>query len=145
MVWGLELKVKRSEPTGVFAEAFDRCPYRTRVPKYPKAGTESGYEGGYGYSVAPCGTACRSALRTTRRGTSLIRNSAFLGPYSRTMHRALWWVLGGGRFLMSEVPLYHPGNHSHSQFLPATKSKYAFSSLSPEGPCCAVIFAIIYY
>ena len=25
------------------------------------------------------------------RGTSLIRNSASLGPYSRTMHRALWW------------------------------------------------------
>jgi len=39
------------------------------------------------------------------RGTSLIRNSALLGPYSRTMHRALWWVLGGGRFLMIEVPL----------------------------------------
>ena len=30
------------------------------------------------------------------RGTSLIRNSALLGPYSRTLHRALWWVLGGG-------------------------------------------------
>ena len=25
------------------------------------------------------------------RGTSLIRNSAPLGPYSRTMSRALWW------------------------------------------------------
>ena len=25
------------------------------------------------------------------RGTSLIRNSALLGPYSRTLHRALWW------------------------------------------------------
>ena len=25
------------------------------------------------------------------RGTSLIRNSAPLGPYSRTMPRALWW------------------------------------------------------
>ena len=40
------------------------------------------------------------------RGTSLIRNSAPLGPYSRTMPRALWWSYGGGRFLMSEVPLY---------------------------------------
>ena len=39
------------------------------------------------------------------RGTSLIRNSALLGPYSRTMHRALWWVPGGDHFLMSEVPL----------------------------------------
>jgi len=25
------------------------------------------------------------------RGTSLIRNSTHLGPYSRTMPRALWW------------------------------------------------------
>ena len=39
------------------------------------------------------------------RETSLIRNSAPLGPYSRTMPRALWWSLGGGLFLMSEVPL----------------------------------------
>ena len=31
------------------------------------------------------------------RGTSLIRNHAPLGPYSRTMPRALWWSLGGGR------------------------------------------------
>ena len=40
------------------------------------------------------------------RGTSRIRNSAPLGPYSRTLHRALKWPLGGGLFLMSEVPLY---------------------------------------
>ena len=39
------------------------------------------------------------------RGTSLIRNSALLVTYRRTMHRALWWVSGGGRFLMREVPL----------------------------------------
>ena len=25
------------------------------------------------------------------RGTALIRKSAPLGPYSRNMHRALWW------------------------------------------------------
>ena len=30
------------------------------------------------------------------RGTSLIRNSALLRPYSRAMSRAIWWVLGGG-------------------------------------------------
>ena len=30
-----------------------------------------------------------------------------LGPYSRTIPRALWWSLGGGLFLVSEVPLYH--------------------------------------
>ena len=37
------------------------------------------------------------------RGTSLIRNSNPLGPYSRTMPRALWRPLGEGLFLMSEV------------------------------------------
>ena len=39
------------------------------------------------------------------QGTSPMRNSAPLGPYCRTMQRALWWVPGGGRFLMSETPL----------------------------------------
>ena len=39
------------------------------------------------------------------RGTSLIRNSDPLGPYSRNMPRALWRPYGGGLFLMSEVPL----------------------------------------
>ena len=33
------------------------------------------------------------------RGTSLIRNSARLGAYSRTMPRALRWSLGGGSLL----------------------------------------------
>jgi len=40
------------------------------------------------------------------RGTSLIRNTPLLGPHSRTIHGVLWWSYGGGRFLMSEVPLY---------------------------------------
>jgi len=46
------------------------------------------------------------------RGTSPIRNSADLGPYSRAIPRALWWSQGGGLFLMSEVPLYalRPGD-----------------------------------
>ena len=39
------------------------------------------------------------------RGTSLIRNCRPLGPYSRTMPRALWGSQGDGCFLMSEVPL----------------------------------------
>ena len=39
------------------------------------------------------------------RATSLIRNRAPLGPYSRIMPRALWWSDGGGLFLMSEVPM----------------------------------------
>ena len=40
------------------------------------------------------------------RGTSLKRNRRRLGPYSRTMPRALWWSYGGGLFLMSKAPLY---------------------------------------
>ena len=40
------------------------------------------------------------------RGASLERNSAPLGPYSRTMHRSPWWSQGGGLFLMSEALLY---------------------------------------
>ena len=40
------------------------------------------------------------------RGTSFIRNRHPAGPYSRTMPRLLWRSYGGGRFLMSEVPLY---------------------------------------
>ena len=44
-----------------------------------------------------------SASAVDYRGTPLIRNSAPLGPYSRTLHRALWWPWGRGLFLMSEV------------------------------------------
>jgi len=29
-----------------------------------------------------------------------------VGPYGRPVPRALWQFLGGGLFLMSEVPLY---------------------------------------
>jgi len=47
----------------------------------------------------------KGAIRRPYRGTSLIRNSAPLGTFSRNMPRALWWPLGGGLFLMSEVPL----------------------------------------
>ena len=31
------------------------------------------------------------------------------GPYCRPMPRAIWWSLGRGLFLMSEVPLYRVG------------------------------------
>ena len=40
------------------------------------------------------------------RGTSLIRNTPFLGPYRRTIPGVLRWSKGGGLFLMSEVLLY---------------------------------------
>ena len=43
------------------------------------------------------------------RGTSLIRSSAPLGPYSGTIPRVRWGSLGRGLFLLSEIPLYlHP-------------------------------------
>ena len=42
------------------------------------------------------------------RGTSLIRKHLFLGSYGSPVLRALWWSYWGGRFLMSEVPLYLP-------------------------------------
>jgi len=43
------------------------------------------------------------------RGTSLVRKSPQLAPYmyAKTMHRNLWWVLGGGRLFMSEGLLYY--------------------------------------
>jgi len=44
-------------------------------------------------------------LARSYRGTSLIRNRLPLGPYSRTMPRALGGASGGLRFLTSEVPL----------------------------------------
>ena len=40
------------------------------------------------------------------RVTSVIRNKAPLGPYSREMPRAPRQPEGGGLFLMSEVPLH---------------------------------------
>ena len=43
------------------------------------------------------------------RGTLLMGNTTLLGPYSRTVPRALWWSKGGGLFLLSEVPLFSPG------------------------------------
>ena len=59
---------------------------------------------------APAGDATpavepEAALKPPYRGTSLIRNRRPLGPYRRTMPRALWGSQGGGRFLLSEVPL----------------------------------------
>ena len=34
------------------------------------------------------------------RGTSLIRNSPLLGPYSRNIPRVIWWSLGEGGCLL---------------------------------------------
>jgi len=48
------------------------------------------------------------AERDKHRGTSRIRNSTILGPYSSPVPRDLWWPLGGGLFLMSVVPSVTP-------------------------------------
>ena len=39
------------------------------------------------------------------RGTSLMRSTPLLVPYSRTLPRVLWWSWRGGLFLTSQVPL----------------------------------------
>ena len=39
------------------------------------------------------------------RGISLIRVCPTIGPYSRTIPRALWWFQGVWLFLVSEVTL----------------------------------------
>ena len=48
------------------------------------------------------------------RVTLLISSSPLLGPYNRTMPRALWWPSGGTLFLMSEVILYRTPSVSTS-------------------------------
>ena len=63
-----------------------------------------------------------AGLSVTRvRGTSLIRNSAPLGPYSRPMPRALWWSYGGVGAFMSEVPL-----HPEADLFALTRTSCAF-------------------
>ena len=57
------------------------------------------------FKVRPLWLGKSLATLPTYRGTSLIRNCTPLGPFIRTMPRALCWFYGGSRFLMSEVPL----------------------------------------
>jgi len=48
-------------------------------------------------------------------GTSLIRNTPLLGPYSRTIPRVLWWSLGGGgSFLWARYPCREEEDHASS-------------------------------
>ena len=47
-------------------------------------------------------------MRVLYRGTSLTKRIP-LGPYRRLMPRVLGGSEGGGRFLVSEVPLYPSG------------------------------------
>ena len=66
----------------------------TLAQKWPKPGPNSGPV----FQIAP---------QRLVQGTSLIRNNAPLGPYTRTMPMTLWWSWGRGLILISEVPLYN--------------------------------------
>ena len=58
------------------------------------------------------------------RGTSLTRNTPFVGPFSRTIPRVMWWSQGRGLFLMSEAPLHYRVDVTGTSFL------YIFISLN---------------
>jgi hypothetical protein len=59
-------------------------------------------------------TSMRAATFATNRGTSLKRNSAPLGPYRRTKHKALWWPLGGVAVSCERGTHTCAGQHHHS-------------------------------
>ena len=61
----------------------------------------------------------RVRKRAGCRGSSLIRNTPLLGPYSRTIPRVLRWSWGGGLFLMSEVPLWSCSGRSSRCWRPS--------------------------
>ena len=70
----------------------------------PSRASPHAYAGHEGSLLTPISVRSRaSAVCSGRggsyRGTSLIRNSFLLGPYSRPMPRVLWWSYGGGSFL----------------------------------------------
>ena len=57
---------------------------------------------GFPSKLSGCGPSLKNY---THRGTSPRRNTPLLGPYSRTLPRAIWLSGGGGLFLLSEAPL----------------------------------------
>jgi hypothetical protein len=64
-----------------------------------------------------------------QRGTSLMTKRPPLGPYSRPMTEALWWSLGGGQVLMSEVFQYSfPPSSPPRTLQQAYASAFSFSS-----------------
>jgi len=68
-----------------------------------------------------------ASARYPYRGTSLIRNTLFLGPYNRTIPRILWCSQGGGGFLWSRyscIAAERTGNNekSYADFDPKGQS-----------------------
>jgi len=68
--------------------------------------------GGFLMSKVPCRLDMTSLCALLRhslgggahRGTSLVRNCLLLGPYRRALYPGPMVILGGGGFLISEVP-----------------------------------------
>ena len=63
------------------------------------------------------------------RDTSLLRNHPTLGTYIGPTPRALWWIQGGGLFLMNEVPLYWESVSKTASCPDVTTSHNLFSCL----------------
>ena len=69
------------------------------------------------------------------RGTSPIRNTPLLGPYSRTMPRAMVALGWGGLFSMSEVTLYStPIDRRHARGERAVAAAVLFTSIGAHQP-----------
>ena len=77
-------------------------PHRLALRKGEGGGSTFQLRGGVGQPRLVC------APGEAYRGTSLIRNSVPLGPYSRKLPRAFWRPSGGELFLLSEVHLSSP-------------------------------------
>ena len=80
--------------------------------------------------------ACRPGFDIARRAyssTSIIRNSAPLGTYSRNMPRALWRPYGGKLFLMGEVPLVKWVSHLLHTKIIEQSQKLHFSTIVDFG------------
>jgi len=62
-----------------------------------------------------------------------------LGPYRRPVHGVLRGSLGGGRFLMGEIPLYHDHkNHGETHDGPGPEpTKYDFIPIPTNERCSA--------
>jgi len=134
--------------------------YEKRVLPHTEQALEGGFRPGLSFAedAQPCrGTSLIEKLRAQPsppssrvlpyRGTSLIRNRAPLGPYSRTMPMALWKPWGGGLFLMSEVPLYkrplaraQPRAESGSASFSREFVDYKTSMVTDEDPLRGLLF-----
>ena len=75
---------------------------------------------------------CRIGATTTPvyRRTSRIRNRAPLGPYSRTLHRALWWPKGGAVSFDRGTSVVGRGERGWGETVARFRTKYLRSMSS---------------